>query len=187
MTQLYQTIEDQENPDYIESNGAFWCDDTNAWLGCGYYFWENYIENAHWWGRTRYSNSGYVICKSSYLNDPSTCFDLVDNYEHIKTLRDTIEELKKQGYYNDNKTTIYRIIEFLKEMNLFEYKAARISIPNSRNKKSANDLHIPVGPNTMLCYDLAPQVQVYFYDKTLISVGGYSIIYPEKYIDGYLV
>lgn len=35
---IYQTVEDRENPDYVEQHGPFICTNKNAWLGEGYYF-----------------------------------------------------------------------------------------------------------------------------------------------------
>lgn len=35
--ELYQTVEDRDNPDYVLENGPFKCI-SNAWLGDGYYF-----------------------------------------------------------------------------------------------------------------------------------------------------
>ena len=60
---LYQTLDDNDNADYVEQNAPFPCDRKNSWLGTGYYFWDTFIENAHWWGEVNYKNS-YIICKA---------------------------------------------------------------------------------------------------------------------------
>lgn len=51
---LYQTVEDRNNPSEIETEGPFLCVRNNAWLGRGYYFWDTFVELAHWWGNTIY-------------------------------------------------------------------------------------------------------------------------------------
>ena len=48
---LFQAIKDLDNPDEIEQNGPFKCRREDAWLGEGYYFWDSFVELAHWWGR----------------------------------------------------------------------------------------------------------------------------------------
>lgn len=186
MTKLYQAIENLLNPDFIEQHGPFKCNDKDAWLGQGYYFWEHYEKNAHWWGETRYKKNGYVICKSSYTNDPSTCFDLVDNFGHRGILKSAIDLLKEQKLYKHDKTTITRVLEYLIKIGVFTYKATRMSIPSSRGRDSKHNESICVNENTTLSFDLIPQIQVCFYDKALISANGYTIIYPQEYVDGYL-
>ena len=70
LRKAYQTLENRNNPDKIEEQGPFLCSHKNAWLGKGYYFWDSFIENAHWWGQkgARYKN-GYVICESTFELD----------------------------------------------------------------------------------------------------------------------
>jgi hypothetical protein len=76
MKTIYQTLENRGNLDFIENNGPFICKRNNAWLGTGYYFWESFIENAHWWGKecNNYPN-GYVICKAIYTENEEKCFN----------------------------------------------------------------------------------------------------------------
>ena len=46
---IFQTLEDRNNPDEVESQGPFICT-NNPWLGKGYYFWDTFLDLAHWWG-----------------------------------------------------------------------------------------------------------------------------------------
>ena len=91
MIQLYQTVEDRDNPDYIEANGPIQCM-SNAWLGPGYYFWDTFYENAEWWGRSHY-NGKYMICATE-----SSCeadlFDLVGNTQHLIEMRKVAKMLR---------------------------------------------------------------------------------------------
>lgn len=103
---IYQTLEDRNNPDEVESQGPFLCNRKDAWLGNGYYFWDSFIENAHWWGKEGARYKSYLICESSFhLNEK--CFDLYDNPEHIKNLIEIINIMKINGLY-DKKTKHYR-------------------------------------------------------------------------------
>ncbi|MBK9689303.1 MAG: hypothetical protein IPO65_16695 [Saprospiraceae bacterium] len=64
---VYQTLENRGNQDYVENNGPFLCSRNNAWLGNGYYFWDSFIENAHWWGwKVKKFTNGYFICEAFY-------------------------------------------------------------------------------------------------------------------------
>ena len=56
-TTAYQTLEDRDNPDEIETNGSYRCRSSNAWLGIGYYFWDSNAQWANEWGEKSYSNS----------------------------------------------------------------------------------------------------------------------------------
>ena len=43
---IFQTLEDRNNPDEVESQGPFICT-NNPWLGKGYYFWDTFLDLAH--------------------------------------------------------------------------------------------------------------------------------------------
>lgn len=164
----------------------WWCKDSEAWLGCGYYFWEHYIENAHWWGDLWYARKGldYKIYKSAYENNEDTCFNLVDNYEHKDTLKNAIELMKVERLYNADTTTVGRVIAYLIGINIFKFKATRMQHPSrSLDNKFSDSINV----DKKRRFDLLPQVQVCFYDMTLIQNGGYSLIFPEQYPTGYLV
>ena len=81
---LYQTVEDRNNPSEIETEGPFLCVRNNAWLGRGYYFWDTFVELAHWWGNTIYQGK-YVVCQSYCDGLLPDTYDLYDDFE---TLRD---------------------------------------------------------------------------------------------------
>ncbi|MFI3262096.1 MAG: hypothetical protein R3Y26_04205 [Rikenellaceae bacterium] len=179
MIDIYQSV--KSNP---PRNTPWWCKDEKAWLGCGYYFWEHYIDNAHWWGHLWYTRKGldYKIYKSSYTKNEFTCFDLIDNYKHKDTLKDVIELTKKRNLYDAKTTTIGRIIAFMIEIGIFDFKATRMQHPSrSLNNKFSDSINI----DNKQRFDLTPQIQVCFYDMSLITDGGYSLIYPEQYPEGY--
>ena len=54
---LYQTLEDRSNIDYVEENGPFICRRNSAWLGIGYYYWDTFVDNAHLWGEKIYKKN----------------------------------------------------------------------------------------------------------------------------------
>ena len=60
---VFQTLKNKGNPIEIERDGPFICRWENSWMGTGYYFWETFLSNAHWWGKS-HLNGDYVICEA---------------------------------------------------------------------------------------------------------------------------
>lgn len=183
---IYQTLEDRNNPDVVENQGPFLCNRKDVWLGIGYYFWDSFIENAHWWGKegARYKN--YFICESSFeLNE--RCFDLYDNSEHIKDFRGAIEELKKQKLYDEKKTTVTRVIEFLKRINNFPFEAIRARGELSKSKNSNFFNIIQFNQNKPQYLDLCPAIQICFINKNTSNRKGFKIVFPSEYCEDYVV
>jgi len=84
-------------------------------LGTGYYFWDNNIELAKWWGKTRLKD-GYFIVQMDFNLTSETCFDLVGNREHQIYLIETLKDLEfNKGMKRDN-WTICQCINYLKEL-----------------------------------------------------------------------
>jgi hypothetical protein len=188
--EIFQTLENKDNPDYIEQNGPFQCDRKDAWLGKGYYFWESFIENAHWWGEKcpEYQNE-YIICKAVYEYDNNKCFNLIDNKEHITIFKNSIELMKEQDMFQKNKTTVSQILHFLqKNIRLFNnFDACRVYGVYSKEKKSNYSLTVPFKTNKPQYLDLCPPIQICFYKKNALNLHNYKIIYPDEYVEGLLV
>lgn len=183
---IYQTLEDRSNNEFVENNGPFDCKRNDAWLGDGHYFWEYYIENAHWWGEKSYPNN-YIICKASYVFNNKICFDLVDNYTNRELIKQISIKLENDNSYNGH-ITIPRIIAHLKDISLFNYKAVRIigeNVKSSSSKYSKSIAFQTKRPNSV--YELIPPIQVCFYDKGIINLDMYSIVYPELYNTEYCI
>ncbi|KAA5549203.1 hypothetical protein [Adhaeribacter rhizoryzae] len=186
---VYQTLEDRDTDlGKLELNGPYPCKWPNTWLGHGYYFWDSFIENAHWWGQEirNYSN-GYIICEAICDFNDSDCCDLVGNTEHLKLFHDTYEFLKQKGLAN-SKTTVGRIIQYLKEdVKTFKYSATRALGFRSKNFHSKFSFTLPFENGKPAYLDFTPAIQICFYSKTSLNLRGYKIKYPPKYSDDYLV
>ncbi|MCH8546889.1 MAG: hypothetical protein LAT54_09150, partial [Cryomorphaceae bacterium] len=91
-------------------------------MGAGYYFWDSFIENAHWWGEEiRQYRNGYIICQAECDFTDEECLDLVGNTDHLSELFNTFELMKSKGLIN-RKTTVNRVISYLKNnLKSFEY------------------------------------------------------------------
>ena len=187
---VYQTLEDRGNRDYVEHNGPFICNRKTAWLGEGYYFWDSFIANAHWWGLegAKYSN-GYFICESLYDFDELFCFNLVDNPEHLKLFNETKELMQLKGLYQSGVTTVARIIKFIKDtINVFKYEAIRVYGINSKSFNSPfSNRSIFDSKNNTKYLDSSPAIQICFYSKTSLNLRDFRIVFPQEYNDDYLV
>lgn len=186
----YQTLEDRDNSNYVENNGPFLCNRHNAWLGNGYYFWDSFIENAHWWGSEGAQfTKGYFICKAKYNFDETKCFNLIDNPHHFKLFNNAKKIMHENGLYVPNQTTVARIIEHLKNtLNVFKYEAIRVYGINSKsfNSPYSNRTVFDNKHNTKYL-DSLPAIQICFYSKLSLNLRDYKIIYPPEYSADYLV
>jgi hypothetical protein len=187
---VYQTLEDRDNPDHVCNHGPFSCNRNNAWLGNGYYFWDSFIANAHWWGveGARFPN-GYYICKALYDFDEEKCFNLIDNPLHFQLFNDTKKLMMEKGLYVSNQTTVARIIHHIKDiLKLFNYEAIRVYGINSKsfNSPYTNRTIFDKNHNTKYL-DSLPAIQICFYSKKSLNLRDYTIIYPPEYSDDYLV
>lgn len=178
LRKAYQTLENRNNPDQIEEQGPFLCNRKRAWLGEGYYFWDSFIENAHWWGLEGYKNN-YVICESTFELDEDKCFNLIDNPEHLELFEFTKKALIKQQIHD---LIVPRIIEFLKQRENFKYEAIRANGINSKNESRT-----PFVIKGYQYLESFPAIQICFFSKKSLNRKGFKIIYPEEYVQGYLV
>lgn len=184
---LFQTLTDKGNPREIESDGPFPCKWPNTWLGDGYYLWETYIENAHWWGSM--NKGGYIIGMGICDFEHDKCFDLLPGSdEHIKLMREVIEKLKEQGLYDAFTTTVPKVIEFMKKIN-FPYEAIRAYGIDSIDKdKSLNQpylFRLPFETRLPAYLDLSPAIQICLLQKNSLNFRDFKVVYPEYYLLNY--
>ncbi len=180
---VYQTLTDRGNPDRIEADGPFFCNRRSAWLGEGYYFWEYFIDNAHWWGKESLKTN-YVICQATYIRDEK-CLDLVDNPEHLNLFREVIKIMAEKGLYKEGQTMVARVIEYLRRIGKFPFEATRVSGTGSRRLPSKYTDTIKFHARHAAFLDLCPPIQICFYSKNALQLSGYKIVHPEAYVKGY--
>lgn len=174
---LYQTVENRNNPDYVEQHGPFLCTNKMAWLGHGYYFGDTFINLAHWWGELNYKQNGYIICQSSCNENMEDVYDLVGRpelFEEIEAIASIIKE-------HNNVEIVYvpEIIEYLKRQTKFleRYKAIRVNpictLPNIDFRYKFND-------KNRAFIDTRPAIQFCILNKNFFN-SQYHIVYPETY------
>lgn len=188
MNVVYQTVEDRGNPEEVKLNAPFFCKSKSAWLGEGFYFWDSFIENAHWWGRVHLKKNDYIICRANIIMNPQNCFDLVGNTEHLLLLKKVRDELKSNSLIN-NKTTLARILSFIRnEKELFIWSAIRINTPGAKSKRYNKNEIIPLSNKTSnAVFENIPAIQICIYNLAKLSLKNLEIVFPEEYIEGYAV
>lgn len=181
---LYQTLEDRDNPDDVENHGPFKCTRMGAWLGEGYYFWENYIDFAHLWGKNGgYEATGYLICQADAKIDDN-CFDLYNNLLHREEFLKILELLKESGIIKRETVLVGEVISFFKKKGKFKYNAIRAEGNDTLQNKieiSSFIKRIKFTSNSRAYLELMPQIQICLLEKNALSLQNFSIVYPEKY------
>lgn len=189
---LYQTLEDRGNPDEVVTHGPYICKWPNTWLGDGYYFWDTFIENAHWWGVVRYTKQGvgYMICKAVCDFDSESCYDLVGDTEHLLDFHKALELMKKQGKLRPE-TTVARVMEFIKKNGAFVFAAIRvygiksISDYNEDYKQYRHRLIFEIDKPQFI--DYKPAIQLCIFKKNGLSLRDFEIEFPDEYNLDYVV
>ena len=164
---LYQTLADKNNSEEVEKHGPYKCTNkARAWLGIGYYFWDTFIELAHWWGNFGY-NGSYIICESVRNDDENLIFDLYANFDHINDFREYWKMLQNTGMY-----TVSGVLEHLKKHTDFCNKFIAVRVRGEHNTSS-----IPSYLN------LVPPVQICYFNCPDIQSWNFKVVYPEDYVD----
>ncbi|MBZ9786419.1 hypothetical protein LB456_03025 [Psychroflexus sp. CAK57W] len=192
MRSIFQTLKDK-NPEDVEKLGPFLCKRENAWLHNGYYFWDQDIDIAHWWGEKGYRGS-YIICKSSFEYNIKLCWDLHNEHSAREEFRKIVNAIKKRNINSKKEIKVRDIIEELQTKGIFKYKAIRLAGINSighndvlyerhvldKKKYSQNNIIIKE-------YDNRPAIQICFYEKFALKRKLFKIVFPEQYIKDEIV
>lgn len=182
---LYHTVEDRNNPDNIECEAPYPCKPYNAWLGDGYYFWDTLIANAHWWGRSHYHYSNYVIVEFNCDNiNNGKCYDLHGNMEHLNHFNKYIDLLKKQHLLSDE-DTVSKIINYLKNKTDFLKHFEAIRAYGHYSKKQ--QLFVLFEKNKPYGLERLPAVQICLFRKNSFNLSSGKIVYPECYCTDYII
>lgn len=186
---IYQTLEDRNTDlDQLELHGPYLCNWNNSWLGDGYYFWDTFIENAHWWGKeVRMYPNGYIICEAKCNYDVDKCLDLVGNTEQLLMLKNSYELLKKKGMTKKT-TTVRRLLNHLiRDIKVIDIEAVRAAGVRSKNEFSDYTIKLLFEIDKKSYLDFTPPIQICFFRKKSLNLRDYRIIFPEKYDRNYVV
>ena len=179
---VYQTLQDKENPDEVERCGPYPCDWDNTWLGTGYYFWEAFEENAHWWGKKHCKNKYMIGSAIIELNDEN-CIDLYNNTDHMISFEKSIILMKKKKLIDDT-TTVNRVLQYLRyKTDTFKYSAVRAEGTNSklRDPNFIFTMKFENKSTATQFLDYKPAIQICAYDLSKLNFVAWRLIYPPKY------
>ena len=168
---LFQTVQDRENPEYVNKNGPF-PGVTSHWLGKGYYFWDNLITRAHWWGDS-HCGGKYMICRAYALIDDGSYLDLAGNMLQLQEFKEKYDVIQKM--HPTRTITISFAINKLRKDHLFPYQAVR-----SLSNECGGDVAVNYVDNHPSYLNFSPPMQVCVYPFNCIK--DYHVIFPFKYI-----
>lgn len=175
MTNIFQTLEDRENYEEIESHGPYFCSLYDSagklksgirtpWLGEGFYLWDTLIEDARWWGRQAYKESGYVICGTRYDQSSPLLFDMVGIISHYEDFIKCAEVIKKEKGLE--RVSFPIVLHYLKQNPNFGFKAIRVRPMPYRGGEDSTNIYFPGNTAEVATFD---KVQICFFDKTLLT------------------
>ena len=190
---IYQTWEDRGNYEEIEKHGPYFCTLKDSkgnyktgvrepWLGEGYYFWDNNINDAHWWGKTSYNRFGkaYLICKTNFDLHSSLLLDTVSEPYLLEELLACAERIKREK--NLDRVTVPLVLGYLRQSPGFTYKAIRVC-PSPLECRPKIWINFPGDQ-----FGLAKKekIQICFFDKTMLTEP-FEIVYPPQVIDDFAI
>lgn len=159
---LAEHLEDAEPPKY-------------QFLGTGYYFWDNNIDLAKWWGEKHYNNSYYII-EIDIVLEENSCFDLLGNRKHQIFIQNFLNTVSK---FNGDEVdwSISKCIEFFKEANtkvdtdfynVFPYKTIRaIDIIDLKEEENVIIQFVKSKPNKT---HIRPRIAICAIDKNNLNL-----------------
>jgi hypothetical protein len=188
--EVFQTLENRgSNNKQLEQHGPYPCHWDNSWLGEGYYLWDTFIGNAHWWGKeARRFKNGYIICKAECDFNTKDCLDLHGDLEQIKLVKDAFDLMLKNGVVNKNTTVKNFLAKLRGQTNQFKsYTAIRVNGIKSKSFNSLYTSNIFFETDRPQFFEMMPAVQICFFKKNSLNLRNYKVVYPEYFIDGYYV
>lgn len=181
----YHTVEDRDNPDFVEEKGPFVAMGSLAFLGVGYYFWEESLELAHWWGGVHCSGE-YMICRANLGSPDEVYLDLVGNVRDMNYLKKLKKELASElvRKFGTSDVPMGKLIEHLYQVNLrpgrkgiFPYKVIRTV---DTSKKSKDVVYFVDKKENVT--DLSPRIIICLKEKNSVFLRDFRIVFPEKYV-----
>ena len=180
-TIVHHTLQDKENPDYVEGNGPFAVENIrDAYLGEGYYFWDDHLDLAHWWGEYHCQNN-YIICQAEFMIQKSDFCDLVGSRQDQIYFKKCIEELSVHHLPIGAIIGILRKLESRPDKKgVFPYNAVRaVEI----QKNSFLQPLFKFSSKRSGITTLNPKIIICLLKKGEEFLKSFKIIFPNKYIN----
>lgn len=172
----YQTLENRGNIDEIEFAGPFDCTHKGAWLGRGSYFWDTNIKWAHEWGEIAYKKykRDYLITETS-IDLGYECFDLLGSVQCQEELLECINVMiTSKKIKNIQSAVIPNIIQFMKEMRIFDYSSIRAA----DMYRGIKELHFKDNKTEFMV--IGQRVQICVIKRKNVLLHPIRVVFPEN-------
>lgn len=187
----YHTCELRDK-DYEQAfNGSpFRAEKDNQWLTYGHYFWSNSIKSGIWWGKVHYKRhkKEFVVTKFDIEIEEDDVLDFIADSENaLKFLKEStrlyLAKCKQDSIHNleiDANPTIENCINYMKQENLFPFKAIRAC--HEQHKASGNVLFTTSHTETLM---LTNKHQICIFD--IADVNNHTTkkvaCHPAEYVE----
>ena len=147
--------------------------------GEGYYFWEDNIDAAEWWGGVHYINKGkdYRIFRIdlTFNYEDNSFLDLIGSRQHLKLVEKLVEKTRKnvncEGWKLHNFISYFRRVELHKK-GTFPFKILRFNDYNL-NPKFQNYIQLNEFQGNML---MNPFYIVCVFDLAVLNLKSFIFI-----------
>lgn len=178
----HHTCANKNDKTYILQNAPFRSEFNKErnkipFLGGGYYFWDNNLEAARYWGENHYKGN-YCIYECVLNIDDNKFLDLVGSRDDMIKLRQLIDKFSRK--IGGENLSLGEILEYFKQLNnldptFFDITIVR-AIDSSKSKTEADVFRFSDGKNNYT--DLNPRLIICFYTKKPLYFKSPKIIFP---------
>ena len=173
---LHHTCKRDGGSDFVLQNAPFLAIDNREskkyqFLGSGYYFWEDDIKQAHYWGQVHYGKDNYFIVQFLCNIDEDDLLDLDSKtgYNILEKVKEKFSEhTKRIKNISDkcNNWSLSQWISFFYKYNEtysigFDFKAIKVKDYNFSRKKEQKIFFVQEKQN----YTCLGGVYIYFFRK----------------------
>ena len=191
----YHACRDNEDIDKTERDAPFkskWKrgDDPKKvlhqpFLSEGYYFWEQDIESAHWWGNICYADK-YVVFKYDISLDRERLLDLAGSPIDKKRLVTMAAQAIQQGivgYSDPKEIPAGEVLTFVRNLmkDRFPYQAVR-SVDNERSQGGGRVNLRPFAAWTNRSVPDDPQFILCLFNFSAQTLHNQTVMHPEIYV-----
>lgn len=165
---LYHTINNDGSDDFILENIPFKGTTQNPWLGVGYYFWENFIDPAEYWGKTHYKGK-YIITTFVISFNWEKVYDLLGNTDHISNFQEVSKFICDKYSLDPNEITVGKILNYLKDSNNFDFHSVRVDTTSSFGRYRVNKIKFTNSQDRTVIIT-NPAIQICIYDMQNVEI-----------------
>ncbi len=183
ITTGHHTCANRNDKTFILQNAPFYSEfnkeqDKIPFLGGGYYFWDDNLAAAHFWGENHYKGN-YCIYESVLNIEDDKFLDLVGSRKDMIKLKMLIE--KFAFVFQGENVCLGEMLEYFKNLDIlspgiFPIDAVR-AIDSAKPKKNSDIMYFN-NKSKNHYIDLFPRLIICFYTKKPVLFRSPKIIFP---------